>query len=75
MGDSKQHWMSTSNNTNFDSAPNIDLPPRAKTQIAAIMCVKEAKILLDFVSVQEQHGFCYGDEGMTFVQNNRNYKV
>ena len=40
----------------FDSMPNIDLPPRAKAQITAIMCVKEANIFLEFVSVQEQYG-------------------
>ena len=33
-----------------------DLPPHAKAQIAAIMCVKEANIFLEFVSVQEQYG-------------------
>ena len=40
----------------FDSMPNIDLPPHAKAQIAATMCVKEAKNFLKFVSVQEQYG-------------------
>ena len=40
----------------------IDLPPNAKSQICAIMCVKEPNIVLDFVQVQEQHGYC--DFGM-----------
>ena len=42
----------------FHSMLNIDLPPRAKSQIAAITCIKEPNIVLDFVQVQEQHGFC-----------------
>ena len=57
------HWVTVSNIgcppatiQVFDSMPNIDLPPRAKAQIVAIMCVKEANIFLEFVSVQEQYG-------------------
>ena len=37
---------------------NIDLPPHAKSQIGAIMYVKEPNIVVDFVQVQEQHGYC-----------------
>ena len=40
----------------FDSMANKDLPPNAKSQIAAIMCVKDQNIVLQFVSVQKQHG-------------------
>ena len=38
--------------------PNINLPSHAKSQIGAIMYVKEPNIVLDFVQVQEQHGYC-----------------
>ena len=39
------------------SMPNIDLPPRAKSHITAIMCTKEPNIVLEFVQVKEQHGY------------------
>ena len=42
----------------FDSMPNIDLAPHAKSQIAAIICGKEPNIVIGFVPVQEQHGHC-----------------
>ena len=35
-----------------------NLPPHAKSQITAIMCVKEPNIVLEFMQVQEQHGYC-----------------
>ena len=36
----------------FDSLPTIDLPKRAKEQIAAIVCTSKRKITLDFQAAQ-----------------------
>ena len=58
------HWITVSNIRCcepariqvFDSMLNKDLPSQAISQIAAIMCVKDPNIFLEFVPVQQQDG-------------------
>lgn len=58
------HWITISNIGNslthvnvYDSLPSTDLPARAKSEIAGILCTEEKAIKLKFQDVQQQRGY------------------